>query len=128
MLAQGSQTPLYAQLYAGYREQLLRCTTLPASVSPWEALHGDMAKEVSLVEGKEGWMGRSFLPACWQREDAGWEHPNSANWGCGDASPSPDSPPCTEGTTVLTFSLLHVLLLITPCCMYDKILFFLLNE
>lgn len=72
MLAQGSQTPLYAQLYAGYREQFLQCTILPASVSPWEALHGDMAKEVSLVEGKEGWMGRSFLPVCWQREDAGW--------------------------------------------------------
>lgn len=84
---------LCSESTARYREQLLWCTTLPASVSLWEALlpawgHGQGSSPQ--------WKGR----AGWAEGRCG--HPNSANCECGDAS---DASLAVEGTTLLTFSL-----------------------
>lgn len=130
-LAQGSWTLPYAQ-------DLLPVTESSSSGAPPSlpqfpfgkhcCLHGDMAKEVPL-SGRRRLDGQS--PSCLRASrgriwDGGPQIQQTGGVGMHLQAliPSLD----LEGTTLVTFSLLHVSLLTTPCCVYEEILFFLLDE
>lgn len=91
-------------------------------------LHGDMAKGVPL-SGRGRLDGQSPSCLCAGRggmRDGGTQIQLIGSVGMHLQALIPSL--AVKGTTLLIFSLLHVSLLTTPCCMHEKILFFLLHE